>query len=198
MAEEIDPLGFAIILDRIKNPSGALVAIGARLVADSQRAFSVQAFGTFKWESRYPRQSEPWINFAGGLSDLNRGKPVKDRRFDRRPALRDSNALFNSIAPRTVSPREVEVGSSLPYASQQHLGLESRQRIRPSAIPTLDRQLRRAKGKKREGLEKLRARLSGTDQLITDIVERPIVGLTDETAKIIPKIIARYIETGKT
>ena len=101
---------------RLENPEPALRAVGALMVAASQLAFRQQRLGDIKWPERYPNQQEPFINIAGMLADLGQGSAIKERRFQRRPALIDRGQLRDSITFAATS-KSVRVGSSKDYAA---------------------------------------------------------------------------------
>lgn len=108
----------ARIEQKLENPADALKQIGALMVAESQRAFKKQSHGGKPWEPRAP------VNVFGIIADFHAGrqKPPQ-RRFERRPALRDTGRLSASINFR-VSGKTVEVGSNLPYAHVHNQGGE--------------------------------------------------------------------------
>ena len=77
----------------LDNPQAALKQIGILMVAESQRAFKAQQFGAKKWDQRAP------VNVFGIIADFTAGKTKPpNRRFDQRPALRDTGRLSSSIA----------------------------------------------------------------------------------------------------
>lgn len=101
----------------LANPEAALRAIGAIGVSGAQRAFRDQGFAGKPWRER----AAP--NVFGILADFAQGKksPPK-RRFERRPALRDTGALARSIVFRITGPDTVEWGSPMPYAAVHQKG----------------------------------------------------------------------------
>lgn len=122
------PETFVRILGKLENLNGTLKQIGALMVAESQRSFLIQRFGVFRWPERYPGQPDPHVNIAGVISDLNRGAGVKSRRTgSRRPALKDTGVLSNSIKDRIASKDTVEVGTIVEYAAVHLHGGVSRQ-----------------------------------------------------------------------
>lgn len=100
-------------LDR---PEAALRQVGTLMVAESQQAFRDQKFGDEEWDARSS------VNVFGIIADFHAGRKPPDRRFERRPALRDTGRLAQSIAHRMVSKDVVEVGSNLPYAGVHNVG----------------------------------------------------------------------------
>lgn len=104
---------------KLDNPKQALKQIGELAVAESQAAFKEQQLGKDTWAPRGE------VNVFGIIADFHAGKrsPPK-RRFQDRPALRDTGRLASSIAAHVVSKDVVEIGSNLPYASVHHTGGE--------------------------------------------------------------------------
>ena len=102
----------------LEDPQKALKQIGAMMVAESQAAFEAQRFGSDNWrERRAP-------NVFGILSDFEAGRTPPSRRFEQRPALRDTGRLASSIAFTVRSPI-VEVGTNVPYGSTHQFGGET-------------------------------------------------------------------------
>lgn len=185
---------------RIKNTRPLLNKIGIQISSVSQDSFKKQSLGEIKWHQRYPNQSEPFINIAGALSDLNKGSNIKARRFERRPAVMDTGTLQKSIKHRIVSGDTVAIGTVLPYAKFHQHGLTSVMPVTQTArekLAKLMKTSRTGKKKNKDALSKL-GFLFQTDQLKTKIVKRPFIGLTDELQKDIPRTVKRYIETGET
>jgi phage gpG-like protein len=104
----------------LAKPTAALKRIGVLMVAESQRSFKTQRLGRNVWPSRAP------INVFGIIADFAAGKRAPpQRRFQRRPALRDTGRLAASISFRLVGTDSVEVGSNLPYAAVHQSGGET-------------------------------------------------------------------------
>lgn len=104
------------IENKLGNPQAALKQIGVLMVAESQRAFKDQAFNGVKW---LPRSD---VNLFGIIADFAAGKKPPARRFERRPALRDTGRLAASINFQLVGTNVVEVGTNVPYASVHQFG----------------------------------------------------------------------------
>ena len=102
----------------LENPQGALKQIGALVSAESQASFREQKHGRDKWE---PRSD---VNTFGIISDFAKGGTPPARRFERRPALKDTGRLASSIAFKVQGTRAVEVGTNLDYAGVQQYGGE--------------------------------------------------------------------------
>lgn len=101
----------------VSNPTGALKQIGALLVSQGQRAFRMQRLGREAWKPR----GVP--NVFGIIADFHAGKRAPPaRRFQKRPALRDTGRLASSLAFRLVGKDTVEAGSNLPYAAVHQAG----------------------------------------------------------------------------
>jgi phage gpG-like protein len=117
-----------VVQGAINDPAFILKAIGGELLRISQKAFREQRLGSIRWKRRYPNQRPPLLNIAGALADFkNRDKP-KGRRFDGRPVLEDTKALYGSLNPKKggniniKGKNVVEVGSNLPYAGVMQNG----------------------------------------------------------------------------
>lgn len=164
---------------RLADPRPTLRRMGALMQAESQRSFQAQSYGGERWPARYEGQSEPFINVAGALSDVSRGRKIRDRRFDRRKALIDTGTLRGSMTFRLKGAKSVSVGSTVPYASKHLFGLESRQAVTDIARQTLSKEYRRFKrggGSQFEAFKKL-GFLHTVRELTTKIQQRPFVGL---------------------
>ena len=120
------PAGAVVrVQDSLVNPESILRQIGILILRQAAKAFSSQEFGGVPWLQRYPKQSEPFLNIAGAVTDLSTSTRVKSRRFDRRPAGIDTGDLKRSLASdsgMSVSGNSVEVGSNLPYSGRIHAG----------------------------------------------------------------------------
>lgn len=169
--------------------------IAALLQAASQRAFRDQRFGTDVWPPRYPnQQGPPFANVAGILSDLNRGMNPPKRRFENRPALRDTGEMLNRLrgaAAVTFGDFAITLRSDVPYADKHQTGGQSKQPVTAQAKQGLSRLLKR-----RPDLRPRLGFLFTLPMLETEVAKRPFIGVTDETK---PKIV-RTVEhnlTGK-
>lgn len=172
-------------LDRIakalENPDKALKQIGAIVVASSQRAFKEQGFDGKPW----PARSVP--NVFGILADMAAGKsaPPK-RRFEPRPALRDTGRLAQSIAFRVLGKTTVEVGTNVEYAAVHQKGgkvesVKITEQVRSSLWQWLSKQSTVLK--RQLGWLLNRRYLNKT--LSHDVPARPFLGITDDTRKAI-------------
>jgi phage gpG-like protein len=160
----------------LKDPTGALKAIGALLVAESQEAFRNQKFDGKSWRDR----SVP--NVYGIIADLAAGKNIPKRRFHPTPVLKDTGALLRSINFHLNGSRSVSVGSPLPYAAVLHEGgpIES-EKITSDVQSTLATWL---KGKGKKWASKLGFLLSKKltgKTLKGEVVARPFLGLTSQS-----------------
>lgn len=181
----------------LNNPSGALKQIGALMTAESQRAFREQKHGEEEWPERAP------VNLFGIISDFHAGKKNPPaRRFETRPALRDTGRLSASIAFKLISKDTVEVGSNLPYAGVQHHGGEVESLpITEQVQLLLGAWIFRITGTQNESrADKLSWLLSKKwrDQTLTMTVPaRPIVGVTKQTyADVKEAVGVRIFEAG--
>lgn len=163
--------------------------IGALALARAQRAFREQRGPGGAW----PPRGVP--NIAGIVADLASGGSIKSRRFDARPALRDTGRLLGSLAFRRIASNAIEVGTTVPYASLHQRGGESSQRVPRSIIEPLARFLRRTRkaGRKAGASQASRDRNDAAKRLgflfhlartgaplITRVPARRFIGVTDE------------------
>lgn len=168
----------------LDGPARALKQIGALMVSESQRAFKDQAFGDKRWRPRAE------VNLFGIIADFHAGKstPPK-RRFQTRPALRDTGALARSIAFQ-VKGNVVEVGTVMHYAEVHNEGgtVESK--------PLTDK-VRELFGNwlSKQGLS-MRRRLGWVlgeeyrgEKLKAEVPARQFIGVTPATLKTVDKII---------
>lgn len=101
----------------LADPTAILRAVGVLMVAESQRAFKDQRFGSKTWDARAP------VNVFGIIADFAAGKKTPpSRRFETRPALRDTGRLASSIAFAVTSATTVEVGTTVDYAAVHQTG----------------------------------------------------------------------------
>lgn len=101
----------------LSNPKRALRQIGFIMVAQAEEAFRDQAWDGQPWPPRHVP------NYFGVIRDFYEGrKEPPKRRWDPRPALRDTGALMRSVTHRIVGPDTVEVGSAKPYSKIQNEG----------------------------------------------------------------------------
>lgn len=169
---------------KLDNPVAALRRIGILMVAESQRAFKDQQFGSKRWDAR----KVP--NVFGIIADFHAGRRAPPaRRFEGRPALRDTGRLASSIAFQVVG-NVVEVGTNLDYAAAHHLGGKVQSKPITTEVQTRlwswlrgqSRELKRRLGfllnKKYRG-----QRLQGT------VPARPFVGITLKTREMVRQLI---------
>ena len=187
MSDEVDRGEKLDNIDRVlRDPTTVLRQIGAVMVSESQAAFRNQRFGDVPWRERAP------VNVFGLLADLAAGKEPPARRFERRPALRDTGRLQQSIAFRILAGAAVvEVGSNLPYSGVQHRGgeVESVPITKPMQA-ALYRWMRkganRDKGKAVGWL--LNKKFTGK-KLKGTVPARPFVGVTQQTIADVKELI---------
>ena len=140
----------------LKDPSALMKEIGILLLIQAQRSFKDQGLGDIRWKPRYPNQKPPVINIAGSLQDLNKGTTPKAHRFQRRPALMDTDALYMSVARdasganRLMGTHVVQVGSVLPYAGTMQWGGKSSQPVTDTAKKTLAKWMKSLRSSRRE------------------------------------------------
>lgn len=173
---------------RLEDPQTALKVIGALMVSESQGAFRAQSFGGKEWKDRAP------INVFGLLADFRVGRQAPlPRRFERRPALRDTGRLAASIAA-VVEGNSVVVGTNLPYGSVHNFGgpvesVEITKDIRSRLWAWLRQQTRELK---RSLGWLLNRKLVGT-KLKGTVPQRQFVGVTPQTRIAIRKAIGREV-----
>ena len=160
------------------------------MVGESQRAFKAQKFGGKKWEPRGK------VNVYGILADfaMGRKEPPK-RRFQDRPALRDTGRLSASIAFKLPNRFAVEVGTNLDYAAvHQEGGITKSAKITPDVRKALWAWLKKKRDKNlRKQLGWLLNKKFINKQLEGRVPKRPFVGITKETIKDVAEIVGVYI-----
>jgi len=160
----------------LDNPEAALKQIGALMVAESQRAFKLQAFGKARWA---PRAVPNTYGIIADFALKGRASPP-NRRFEPRPALRDTGRLSKSIA-FSVAGNTVTVGTNLDYASVLHSGgqIESK----PVTQDVKDKLARFLKGKGRQWASKLGHifQIKTGDTKKGTVEARPFIGITKQT-----------------
>jgi phage gpG-like protein len=170
--------------NKLVDPSKALKQIGVTMVAESEASFKAQRFGRKAWRERSP------INVFGIIADFAQGrrKPPA-RRFETRPALRDTGRLANSIA-FSVSGKVVEVGTNVPYASLHNFGGVSKSE---KITLTVQQRIGKWLAKQSEDLQERLGWLLGDqardEQLEMRVPKRQFVGITIQTRKEIRKTI---------
>lgn len=171
--------------NNLDNPSAALKQVGILMTAESQRAFKEQKLGDKAWEPRAP------VNVFGILADFAAGKKEPPaRRFEQRPALRDTGRLAASISYKLQGTNIVEVGSNLPYAGvHQHGGPVKSETITPDVRRLLWGWLK-GKGRKWRGrLGWLLNKKFEGKQLEGKVPARPIVAITKQTIEDVKEVV---------
>lgn len=169
---------------RIENPEVALKQIGAMMVAESQDAFKAQKFGKTAWKPRaVPNVYGLIADFAGGA------KQPKPRRFESRPALRDTGRLASSINFR-VSGKVVEVGSNLPYAGTMHAGGSTTSETITKAVQeAIHRWLKNSGSRWKTRLGWLLNKKFTGAKLEGKVPARPFVGVTRQTIADVKEVV---------
>lgn len=181
--------------ERLEDPRPVLISLGALMLAKSQASFEDQSYGGQRWPERYEGSPEPFVNVAGALSDLNRNRQIKSRRFDRRPAGIDVGTMRNALSFELKGKRAVTVGSTAPHAAQQVFGLESVQKVTDVARDRLTKEYRRYKkqgGSRFQAIKKL-GFLHSVSELRTEIQERPHIGLYPDLERELVSEVEEYI-----
>lgn len=170
----------------LERPEAALKQVGALMVAESQRAFRDQKFGDKPWSPRGP------INVMGIIADFYEGKRSPPaRRFEARPALRDTGRLAQSIAFKLVGQDVVEVGSNLPYAGVHHRGGEVESKPINEQVRTLLAAWLKGSGSKyRKALGWILARKFKDKTIKARVHERRLVGITKQTIQDVQTAVA--------
>ena len=168
----------------LADPHAALKKIGVLMVAESQRAFKEQQFGAKKWDQRAP------VNVFGIIADFHAGRTKPpDRRFDQRPALRDTGRLASSIAYQ-VTGNVVEVGTNLDYAAVHQTGGETESKpLTETVQKKLSRWLKRQSTELQRRLGWLTDEERRGDTLTQTVPARPFIGITDDTRKKVKKAV---------
>lgn len=161
------------VLRLIRDDRAVRSIVGLYTVAAAQRAFVDQRSpdGT-PWPARYPNQAEDHLNVAGALEDLRTGADIKKRRYDQRPAGRDTGDLLGRLS-FDVSGDSLTIGSDVPYAKKFQVGGESTQTLDSQTIANLVKFL----AKKRRS-EKRRAREAGRSvrKTVEEVRLGPVLG----------------------
>jgi phage gpG-like protein len=182
------------------------------LEAAAQRAFVEQRLGEHAWPQRYPSQPDPFVNVAALVNWTSSGGNVLERFFDRRPALMATGSLAGSISGR-LRGGVVEVGSALEYAGLHQTGGTSSQPITMAAKAAIAQFLgweqdasgswvprKRAGSRQKENYRKYGSKLLWllmADELTTEVVRRPFLGITEEVGREIAEAIEQYVATGQ-
>lgn len=194
LAEFIPGRKLTAIQKNTKDPRSLAAKVGALIAARSQKAFRDQKLGSGKqWAPR----AVP--NVPGIVTDVNAGANPKGRRFQTRPALRDTGQLQRSITFKVVNSNTVEVGSKLKYAGIHNTGGVSQVTISKSGIKKLSKWLK----------SKAADRLTDKERLVIvgsvfgrgptfswKVTKRTYLKVTGEDRKDIKAIIGRNI-TGR-
>ena len=185
---------------RLDDPRPALERVGALMLAASQKAFEDQAYGPERWPERYEGQDDPFINVAGALSDVLRDRPIKGRRFDRRPALIDTSMLRGSLTFGVKGKKSVRVGTTDPKAAKHLFGLKSVQAVTDIARKRLVKEYKRFKrlgGSRFQAFKKL-GFLHEVSTLDTDIQRRPFLGFFPDLEKQLAGTVEDFFAEGAT
>ncbi len=192
---KITPEELPGLKERIEDVRPALKRMGAIMLATSQKAFADQAYGPERWPERYEGQPDPFISVAGALSDLKRDQKIKDRRFDRRPALVDTGILRNSLTFGVKGKRSVSVGTTDPKAPKHLFGQTSKQQVTDIARKRLVKEYHRLKrqgGSRFDAVKKL-GFLHTVSTLDTQIQQRVFLGFFPDLEKELAEVVEDYI-----
>lgn len=168
----------------LRNPSKALKQIGMVMVAESQESFRLQKFGKSRWRKR----KVP--NVFGIVADMAQGRgEIPARRFDDRPALRDTGRLASSISYR-VTGKTVIVGSNLPYAAaHQHGGRVESEQITKEVQTKIADYLKNDGKQWEHALAFLLLPQMLGERLSMKVPRRPFLGITKQTIEDVREIV---------
>lgn len=170
--------------EHLRSPTDALKQIGTIMVAESQEAFRDQKLGDKPWDARAP------VNVFGIIADFHAGKKPPARRFESRPALKDTGRLAASIAHKLVGTDVVEVGSNLPYAAVQHHGGEVESLpINEQVRTALAAWLKGAGKQHKKALGWLLNKKFKGQKLKQKVPARPFVAITKQTLEDVREIV---------
>jgi phage gpG-like protein len=171
------------------DPRAALRQLGALAVAESMRAFREQSFDGERWPARAP------VNVFGIIADFAAGKKsIGKRRFETRPALKDTGTLTRSISFEPISQKVVEIGTSLHYANRHQAGgMVYSERITRTVQEALYEWLQGAGKKHRSRLGWLLNKKYRDTRLEGEVPARPFVGMTDRLRSQVKRAIAGKI-----
>lgn len=184
------------VIATLKQKEGLLKGIGDMMVAASHQAFDEQRFGSVDWPQRYPNQNPPFLNVAGAVADFSSGRSEpKSRRFNPRPALRDTSSMMLSIAREVTDKETVEIGTNVPYAPIHQFGGVSSQRVSKDTKKRIAKWLLKDKGKpyRDKLLPLLKPNLTTWD---TEVNRRPFLGVTPKLADDIRDAVVDHVKEG--
>lgn len=170
----------------LEKPDAALRQIGTLMVAESQQAFREQKHGKNPWDKRRVP------NIMGIIADFHAGvRTPPARRFEARPALRDTGRLAGSIDYKLVADNVVEVGSNLPYAAVLHSGGTVESKPITEQVRTLLAEFLRGPGKAhRKSLGWILNPKFAGRTIRGKVPARPIVGITKQTIDDVLEVVA--------
>lgn len=179
------------------DPQRVLRIVGGVAVARSARCFiEQQAPDGTPWPARYPNQTGDFLNIAGAIEDLRSGTRIKARRYQNRPAGRDTGDLAGRVNYE-VAGNSLHVGSDVPYADRFHYGGQSTQAISAIVRDNLRQMLRRKRRSRRRSgqggrsVEEMRlGPLFRAQTWTTDSPARPFVGLSRQDMTDLQQLLA--------
>lgn len=111
-----------VLRKRLESTRPVLQGIGRVILDDVRNNFKQQKFDGRKWPARYPSlRGKTKINIAGVISDFKKGKIPGSKRFEGRPALKDTGALMRSFRI-SAEQNSVTVKSNVSYADVHQRG----------------------------------------------------------------------------
>lgn len=187
----LTPEEFQKLQERLTNLRPALGRIGDTLVHYARKAFLDQSLGSEPWSPPYGGSP---FNYAGIINDLQTSSSVHDYNLMRRPALRASGRLFESMNAENLhfGNDTVELTTPISYAGQQQDGGVTTQQITQAIRNNLTAFLREHPQYRRT----LRF-IFGQDTHITNIQARPFFGFIPAELDEITTIVENYIAYGE-
>ena len=170
----------------LDDPKKALKQIGALMVAESQQAFKAQQFGKTKWP---PRGAVNTFGIIADFAAAGKSEPPK-RRFQTRPALKDTGRLAASISFKLRGSTAVDVGSNLSYAGVHQVGgaVES-EKVTKDVQSALWKWLQGSGSKHKARLGWLLNRKFTGKTIKGEVPARPFVGVTKQTIRDVIEVV---------
>ena len=185
----------AQIIRLLENPRPVLEVVGQLAVDHARERFREQSFDGEPWDARYPWQKDRanFVNKAGLVADLAAGRSISPIRFEDRPAGIDRGRLRDSPGYE-VRGFEAIVGVSPDMrerAQRFQDGGESSQPLTEDVKGGIAKFIKSKRGQRYA--DKL-SPLLGQSELVTKMIGRPFIGMTDELERRIQGGVADYVE----
>lgn len=186
--------GVGGIVKRARDLGPVLSACGNYFVKKTKAAFREQGRAGHEWRPR----SVP--NIIGVLADLRGGGRPKDRRWDPRPAGRDTGRLEGSIAWQRVGATSIEVGSSVRYASDVQRGSTRLVATDSALAAKLRRWIQSLQGERRKRAQRSAGALArkGGGSRTVEVPPRPFLVITPQDRAQFRRYLLGWILNGNT